>query len=261
MSQVIALLTDFGDKDGFVGTVKGVITSIAPETSIIDITHHVNPQDINSASWILACSYKYFPVGTIFVCVVDPGVGSSRKPLLVKISDYYFVGPDNGFLTRIIDKVNPQIVISLDNPDYWLDTVKQTFHGRDIFGPVAAHLAKSNCDIKKFGTQIPSEDPIKLELHKPYKEGNTIYGSVVYIDHFGNLITNISESWITNTNVLVSAGNIKLNGLQKAYSSVKEGKLLAIIGSDGYLELSVNCGNAAQSFNMSVNEAVIVEIE
>lgn len=260
MSNIIALLTDFGDKDGFTGTVKGVIYTIAPEVKVVDITHHVNPQDINAASWILASSYKYFPAGTIFVCVVDPGVGSSRKQILVKIHDYYFIGPDNGFLTRIINDIDPQLVISLDNPEYWLNNVKQTFHGRDIFGPVAAYLAKSNKDINTFGTQIPSETLIRLQLHKPYKDSKKIYGSVVYVDHFGNLVTDIPDGWITNTNVLVSVGRAKLKGLQSAYSNVDIGQPMAIIGSDGFLEVSINCGNAAQSLEVSVNERVVVEL-
>lgn len=260
MSQVIALLTDFGDKDGFVGTVKGVISSIAPEAKILDITHHVNRHDINAASWILASSYQYFPEGTIFVCVVDPGVGSDRKQILVKLKDYCFIGPDNGFISRVIKQDEVEIVISLDNPCYWLNSVKQTFHGRDIFAPVAAHLTHSTSDIKQFGSQISPEELVKLNLSKPYKEGNTLYGSIEYIDHFGNLITNIPEEWITNTNVLVSAGHIKLICLRTAYSDVARGELLAIIGSDGFLELSVNYGNAAKLFDVSVNEPVIVEL-
>ncbi|MGD9581880.1 MAG: S-adenosyl-l-methionine hydroxide adenosyltransferase family protein [Vampirovibrionia bacterium] len=260
MSNIIALLTDFGDMDGFVGTVKGVILSKAPEAKIVDISHNVKPQDINAASWILTSSYKYFPAGTIFVCVVDPGVGSNRKQILVKVDQYYFIGPDNGFMTRILDKCIPDVIVDLNNPQFWLDDVKQTFHGRDIFAPVAARLFNDKKGLSYFGSVIPIEDIVKLDLQYPYLKDNKIFGVVDYIDHFGNAITNIPESLINHKKIAVSCDRLHLDSLATSYSAVEVGEPLAIIGSDGYLELALNCGNLVEKFNLSVNDSVVIEL-
>lgn len=259
MSKIIALLTDFGYKDGFAATLKGVIYTICPEVQIVDISHEVKAYNILEASWILTNSFNFFPAGTIFVCVVDPGVGSERKKLLVQTDKYYFIAPDNGLLTGVINKSTVIKIISLDNNSFWLPEISNSFHGRDIFAPVAAHLASGLNPVDSFGSPVAADSLKKLPLPEPVCLNNQIKGTIVYIDNFGNVITNIPGSWLSSNNVLIKIKDLELNGIENCYTNVESGKCLALIGSHNYVEISVNGGRVCDLFDISVGEHIIIE--
>lgn len=187
---VITLLTDFGFGDGDVGVMKGVMTGIAPAARLIDITHEVGPQDVLSGAWILSTVYRYFPPGTVFLCVVDPGVGSDRRAIAVHAGDWFFVGPDNGLFSYVYAEQPVHIAALLNNPRYQLSHVSSTFHGRDIFAPAAAHLARG-VPLIEFSPALDAAALVRLNLPQAVRQGNVIVASVVQIDHFGNCITNI----------------------------------------------------------------------
>ncbi len=194
---VITLLTDFGLKDGYPAVMKGVIWKIAPGVQIADISHEISPQDIFGAAVLLDRSYRYFPEETIHVTVVDPGVGTLRRAIAAQIGPYYFIAPDNGLLTPIIEEAEsnslPTKFINLNRSAYWLPSVSNTFHGRDIFAPVAAYLA-AGANFKSLGTLI--NDPVRLKIPRPRPSKTGWFGQVIYIDHFGNLSTNLSSDLI-----------------------------------------------------------------
>jgi len=187
---VIALLTDFGLSDGYVGVMKGVIAGIAPDAQVIDITHAVAPQQIASGAWQLATVYRYFPRGTVFTCVVDPGVGSTRGAIALQAGDWFFVGPDNGLFSYIYAEQAIHQAVMLANTRYRLSQVSTTFHGRDVFAPAAAYLAQGVA-LSEFG---PASDPaslVRLDVRQPVRENGMIAARIVHIDHYGNLVTNI----------------------------------------------------------------------
>src|SRR5579885_2832502 len=177
---VVALLTDFGEGDGDVGVMKGVIAGITPDTLMIDITHDVAPQNVASAAWILACSYRYFPAGTVFVCVVDPGVGSSRGALAIHAGDWFFVGPDNGLFSYVLNEQTIHAAVLLSNPAYHLLQVSSTFHGRDVFSPVAAHIARG-VPLAEVGATIDPTTLVRLNLEPPQRQGEHIVAHIVHI--------------------------------------------------------------------------------
>lgn len=252
MSKVIALLTDFGEKDGFAGIMKGVMLNILSDAKIVDITHQIEPVNIHNAAWVLGNSYSYFPKDTVFVCVVDPGVGSSRNILLVKTKDHYFLAPDNGLLTYIIDKEKIEDAVIIDNKDYWLSTVSSTFHGRDIFAPVAAYLAGGNVELSTLGKTIDHNRIYKTFINNPKRFGNEISGIIAYIDHFGNLVTNVSTNLLFTNNIEIHYNSNIIKGLYKSYQEVEKGKLLAIVGSNGFVEIAANNDSAKAILNSSI---------
>ena len=258
--QIITLTTDFGDIDPYVGIMKGVILNIYPYAKIVDITHTIPPQDIWQANWTIQNSYNYFPHKTIHLCIVDPGVGSKRKAILIETKNYFFIGPDNGLFTNVPEKEEVINIIELSEKKYWLPNLKgeidpaPTFHGRDIFSPVAAHLAKGVA-AKEFGTQLEKETLVKLSLNSFTKTQKGIAGIVKYIDHFGNIITNIPKSDIP-TKIHGRIKNVDFKGLAQSYSEGELNKLIAINGSTGYLELSINSGNAAKITKAQVGDKV-----
>ena len=256
--SIITLITDFGDIDPFVGIMKGVILSICPEAHIIDISHNISPHNILAANWILRCSYHYFPKGTIHLCVVDPGVGSLRKPILLETSNYFFIGPDNGMFNVILEQEIITNAIELTEEKYWLKNISKTFHGREIFAPVAAHLANKLSPLK-LGRQINLKDLSRLPTLNLTKKENGYIGIVQYIDRFGNLITNIPDAYLTQK----ISGGIKDNdfyGLTSSYSEGEKNKLFAIIGSHGFLEIAVNKGSAAKLIGASIGDEVKVNL-
>ena len=184
----IVLLTDFGLKDHYVGVMKGVIARIAPQVQVIDLTHAVPPQDIRGGSFHLWASYRFFPSGSIFVAVVDPGVGTERRGLLIEIEERFFIGPDNGLFSLIIDHHPDFVAYELTNRTYFLEQISHTFHARDIFAPVAAHLA-SGVSPESFGPRV--RDLVRLPFPTIREEEERLIGSIIHVDHFGNLITNI----------------------------------------------------------------------
>lgn len=192
---MIALLTDFGQSDGYVGVMKGVILRIVPHVQIVDITHDVAPQDVAAGAWILATSYRYFPRNTVFTCVVDPGVGSSRHPIALHAGNWYFVGPDNGLFHYVMAEQPVHAAVILDQSDYHLSEVSSTFHGRDIFSPVAAHLA-GGATLSQVGSFVAPAALQCLGIAPLQREGDRITAHVAHIDHFGNIITDIPLSLV-----------------------------------------------------------------
>ena len=258
MTKLIALLTDFGNTDGYVGILKGVIYNIYPDIKIIDLSNELINYDITSSAWVLKNSYKYFPINTIFLCIVDPGVGSNREKLIVKTDKYYFIAPDNGLLSYIFKESRIEKIIKIDNKEFWLPEISQTFHGRDIFSPVAANLAKCPEQLERFGPFITLESVNIIELPSPIISKEKIKGSIIYIDNFGNLITNIQKSLITSANANVRIKNIDIKGISKSYANKKSGELLAILGSHNNIEIAINGGNAKEFLNASIYDDVLI---
>ena len=254
--MIIALLTDFGLSDPYVGIMKGVILNINPDVQLVDISHLIVPQNINEAAFMLGRSYSYFPKGTIFVVVVDPGVGSQRSILMVEVNGYIFLAPDNGVLKYIFNKHPGAHIFQVTNQKYFLSQVSQTFHGRDIFAPVAAHLSK---DIrpKQLGSRI--SEFIRGEISVPVKGQDRIVGEVIYFDRFGNGITNIEQNMIINlASAKIQIKNYTISKLSLSYHDVEMGTPLALIGSGGTVEISINQGNAKNSLPLQIGDSVTV---
>jgi len=258
--SIITLITDFGLKDGNVGVMKGVILGIAPQVQIVDLSHMIQPQDILEANLVLRRSVPYFTTGTIHVVVVDPGVGTQRRPMAARIGDQLFVGPDNGVVTMLVEYSkarNWQIdTYQLDRPETWLNPVSHVFHGRDIFAPVAAHLA-NGVSLNSLGTLI--SDPVLLNLPQPKPTSKGWVGEVIHIDHFGNISTNIGEQYFGNTDARIRVGGVVIDGLVRTFGDRKPGDLVALFGSTGSLIVSEVNGNAAKRLKIRVGSVVTVE--
>ncbi|TNF52337.1 hypothetical protein EP227_07555 [bacterium] len=260
---VITLTTDFGLKDPFVGVMKGIILGINPEAEIVDITHSITPQNILEASQVLSMSYSYFPPSAIHVAVVDPGVGGLRKPLLVITDQYFFIGPDNGIFTPVFEQkqAGHVHVIHLSSTNYFLPVKGPTFHGRDIFAPVAAWLSKG-VNSEKFGKE--TKDYIRLSLPKATFDGTTLSGEVVYIDCFGNAITNINKALLESLSPDISQEELKIayKGEQMTLATHYEEKerngLSALLNSFDCLELFLYKNNATEQFDINVGDKVKV---
>lgn len=252
--KIITLTTDFGNDDPFDGVMKGVILNIRPDAQIVDLTHNIAPQDIYQANFLLSECYQYFPKSTIHVCVVDPGVGSQRKPILIETKNCFFIGPDNGLFTSILEKEEIVSVIELTEKKYWLPKISQTFHGRDIFAPVAAHLA-NGIELKSFGNKINEKDLIRLKLNKAVKTENGFNGIVQYIDHFGNLISNIPNDSV-NGKILGNIKSYDFGGLVQSFADADKNTLTAIKGSSGYIELFVFKDNAQKYTDAKVCDEI-----
>jgi len=258
MNRIVTLTTDFGLKDPYAGIVKGVILSINSSAQIIDIAHNVSPHDILEGSFYIYQSYAYFPEGTIHTGVVDPGVGSERRPVVIETEDYFFVGPDNGLFSHVLGREKVRRIIHITNSDYFPGRVSHTFHGRDIFAPVAAHLSMG-ADPGDMGVSI--DDPCTLPIPVPERSGSAFRGEVVYVDSFGNLITNITDKDIEylkslSTDIEIRIKGLKIEGVCKTYSMAGTGKPIALIGSCGYLEIACNCKKASDALNAAVGEKV-----
>jgi len=259
---VITLTTDFGVQDSYVGTMKGVILGIHPQARIIDITHQVTPQDTLEASLILENAYPYFPPGTVHVAVVDPGVGSSRRPIVVVTPDHLFVGPDNGTFTRIFEAHEIEGVFEITNDSFMLANVSHTFHGRDVFAPAAAHLASGRTP-EEVGPRVT--DPRQSEIPVPRIYPDQICGEVIYIDNFGNVITNISRKQC-DAAVGDHAMRIRINGkvirtIHRTYQDSEPGAALALFGSNELLEIAVAGGRADRRIGAGKGDTVIVDIQ
>ncbi|MCC7353083.1 MAG: SAM-dependent chlorinase/fluorinase [Anaerolineae bacterium] len=257
---IITLTTDFGLSDGYVGIMKGVILGICPQATLVDLTHEIPPQNVRQAAYVLKAATPYYPPGTIHVVVVDPGVGGARRPLAIQTPNALFIGPDNGVFTPILLQETlyrkPPAIVHLDQPRYWLATVSHTFHGRDIFAPVAAHLA-NGVSLSALGTQIT--DAVVLNVPRPARQpGGSIAGEVIYVDRFGNLITNIPAAWLPPEGKWVfEIRQKRINGLSPNYAAVPTGSLLAIVSSEETLEIAQREGSAARSLGTGAGEPVI----
>jgi S-adenosylmethionine hydrolase len=248
---IITLLTDFGTKDHYVASMKGTILSINPRCTLVDITHHVSPHDITEGAFILANAYSSFPKGTIHLSVVDPGVGSPRAPILLETTNYFFIGPDNGLFTFALKKEKVRKGIVLSNPKYFLSHRSTTFHGRDLFAPVAAHLSMG-VKPEAFGPRLDSW--IEIDFENPRMRGRALIGKILHIDAFGNLISNIDSQKLFNhvreDSFVVRIGKRSIQGLKKAYWEGKKNEPMVLIGSGGFLEVSVREGNAQKALKV-----------
>jgi S-adenosyl-L-methionine hydrolase (adenosine-forming) len=240
---VIALLTDFGTSDGHVAAMKAVIQSICPKPTIIDISHGIAPQRIAEARFILWSVYRYFPPKTIFVCVVDPGVGTKRKIIAVKTQKHMFLAPDNGLLDLVLTGSEVKKAIVIKDQKYFLKDISNTFHGRDIFSPAAAHLAKG-IKITSLGPSISLKKP--KDIFIPVSNKGDYNGTVIYSDRFGNLITNFQTKKIRQAELKIKE---KVVYLHNTYGDVNEGELLALTGSSGLIEIAVRNGSAKEKLH------------
>lgn len=250
---IITLTTDFGLADGYVGTMKGVILGIAPAARLVDLSHEITPQNVPQAAYILRRAAPYFPLGTIHLAVVDPGVGSARRPLLVVTPQAMFVGPDNGLFTFALDQPAAQAYV-LDRPETWLPQISNTFHGRDIFAPVAARLATGFAP-DELGTPIC--DAVRFDQPAPQRLGNDeIVGHVIHVDRFGNLISDVPAAWLTDGRWRCEIAGQRLETLTATYADVAPGTLLALVSSGGTLEVAVREGNAARALDIGAGATV-----
>jgi S-adenosylmethionine hydrolase len=261
---IITLSTDFGLKDGNVGVMKGVIWGIAPAAQIADLSHLIAPQNILEGTLILGRSAPYFPTGSIHVMVVDPGVGTARRPIAARLGKQLFVGPDNGLCTLMLETAQRNAedieIVHLDNPRYWLKEVSDVFHGRDIFSPVAAHLA-NGVALTDLGAHI--QDPVRLEIPRPTRTPQGYLAQIVYIDSFGNLATNLRREDLPEDGSLVKMRiqGLELKGMARTFGERPVGELVLLYGSTGSLIVSVVNGSAAARLGSRVNDPVEVILE
>ncbi len=252
---IITLTSDFGDADGYVGVMKGVILGIAPAARLVDLSHEIAPQAIRQAAYVLGQAAPHFPPGTIHLAVVDPGVGGARRPLLVTTPAASFIGPDNGLFTFALALAGAQ-AWRLDRPAFWLPAVGRTFHGRDIFAPVAAHLANG---VHPADLGSPIADALRLPDAGPERRSTGVIGGhIIHVDHFGNLISNIPGAWVVAGGWCVELRGREIARLSQTYADVPIGSLLALISSGGTVEIAVRDGNAAAHLGVGVGEPVIL---
>ncbi|OMJ86373.1 hypothetical protein SteCoe_12095 [Stentor coeruleus] len=256
--SIITLTTDFGYDDWYVGAMKGVILSINLKVTLVDITHNCPSGDIMSGAFIIKNS-DYFPQNTIHIIVVDPGVGSSRIPLIAKLSNnQIYVLPDNGLLTLLLQKHSLVEAFAIENHKFMLNSISNTFHGRDIFAPAAAY-ASTGINISEFGR--PINDLVQLSIQPIEKIENSISGTIVYIDKFGNLISNIHNSFINKKILLARLKNYTINQVGYKFCDVGRNESVVIFSSDGYIEIAVNLGSAKNIYNVEVGEKMIIEFD
>lgn len=261
-SGIITLTTDFGLSDPYVGIMKGVILSINPAARVIDVSHLIKAGSVLQAAGIIRESYTFFPKGTVHVAVVDPAVGTERRLILLETEEYLFVGPDNGIFWPII-VAHPDIkVIHLTESKYFLPNITHTFHGRDIFAPVAAHLS-GGVDPSNMGPSI--NDPVPLKIPRPQQTGQVLSGQIIRVDHFGNLITNILQKDLDqfsgSARPFIKLGDLVIEGVSKTYADASEGETLAMIGSSGLLEIAVNLGRACDRLGLNSEDIVGMRTE
>ncbi len=261
MGAPIVLMTDFGTQDSYVGVMKGVLSGIAPTTPVIDLTHQIRPQDLAHAAYTLRIALPYFPPETIFCCVVDPGVGSARRAVAVRAGAWWFVLPDNGILTTVLHHWPAQHAVSLTNARYHLPARSATFHGRDIFAPVAAHLA-TGVPWEQLGERLDVGQLHQLELPGTRREAGRVIGTVMHVDHFGNLVTSLTAEDLggaTGWQIRLSEPELVIPAIARTFADVPLGSPVAYLGSDGFLELAVRHGNAAREWGVALGTEVIAE--
>ena len=261
MPPIITLTTDFGIKDHYVGAMKAVLLSISENARLVDISHQIPPQDIMAGAWVVRNSAMLFPPDSVHLVVVDPGVGTQRKPIAIRIEDQYFVGPDNGIFSLIADQYEYKGV-ELTNSRYWRKKPSNTFHGRDIFAPVAAHIA-NGVPLSELGEPIE-----KLETYRwavPISDKDGVQGWVVHIDHFGNLITNIPESMIRSagdgSDLKIYVGNTIFDTIVDTFGDVPDGEPAAYVGSSGVLEIAINKGDAREMLGVEKGAQVSIVVQ
>lgn len=254
--MLITLTTDFGLQDSFVGVMKGVIAGINPQARVIDLTHGLPAQNVMAGALTLRHALAYFPRGAIHVAVLDPGVGGARRPVLIECDGRYFIGPDNGLLSLAVGDKTPSYIVQLSNPAYHLEPISATFHGRDIFAPVAAHLSLG-VPVSAFGERLDNFQ--RLALPKIVRKANERLGEIIYIDNFGNLFTNFQEHDLTGlpgAQFAIAVGAVRVAGLAPNYAAAEEGGFVAVINSWGLLEIAVYRGNAEQLSGAKIGDIV-----
>ncbi len=260
-SGIVTLITDFGLRGEYGGAMKGAILKVNPRCQIVDITHQITPQSIAEASLILENSYSYFPKGTIHVVVVDPGVGSKRRPIVLRKKDYLFVGPDNGVFSSILASKGANEGYQIARNIFFLSPVSRTFHGRDIFAPVAGHLSRG-LRPQEVGPRI--RDFVRLESPRPRQEGNRFIGQILWADSFGNLITNFPreefEEKLIHDPFVLQGRKWQIDRLDLIYSQGPPGKPMALFGSSGRLEIAINQGSAEKELGLKAGDKIIIVI-
>ncbi len=266
------MTTDFGWADGYVGAMKGVILGIEPTATVVDISHDITPQDIREAAFVLYTIYRYFPAGTVHVVVVDPGVGSERRAIAVGTGRAYFVAPDNGVLSYVVAGEEVEMAVHLTEPRYWRPEVSRTFHGRDIFAPVAAHLAQG-VPLEDLGESLrrlqrpPYWDLVTFPLPRPQsRPDGALVGHILHIDRFGNLITSFEVQGVEgkelgvplNARTVIEIGGRRIEGVRSTYTEVRGKEPLVLIGSSGHLEVAVSGGSAALMLRSKVGDEVVL---
>lgn len=258
--SIITITTDFGLQDAYVGSMKGVILSINPRVRLIDITHDLPAHRILQAAILLREACPRFPRETIHLAVVDPGVGGHRRALLLRIQDRFYIGPDNGIFGLLLEDLTLQGAWRLNNPKYFLPSVSRTFHGRDVFAPVAAHLA-AGIPPEAFGPRIT--DPSDLPFPAHHAEPGELRGQILWVDRFGNCITNLSDkvvhSWAQGASFVVHAASKEIAQISTAYESLPRGEALAIINSMGYLEIACNQARADRTLGLREGDPVVLK--
>lgn len=255
---IITMTTDFGQADSYVGTMKGVVLSLCPAARVVDISHQIRPQAVQQAAYVLSTAVPYFPPGTVHLAVVDPGVGSQRRPIVVQTERALYVAPDNGVLSLVFSQEPARLAIHLTDPRYRLDPVSATFHGRDVFAPAAAHLA---CGIaaSAMGEPLPLDELVSLPGIDPRQQANGGWlGEILHIDHFGNLVTSF-RGHDPQTRITILVGGKRIHKLSRTFADVAAGELVAYTGSSGYLEIAVREGNAARQLDLDIGAPVRVE--
>jgi len=260
--SVITLLTDFGTKDHYVASMKGTILNINSRCTLIDITHHITPHDIKEGAFILGNAYSSFPKGTIHLSVVDPGVGGSRKPILIVTTNYFFVGPDNGLFTFALKREKVEKAVALTNQNYFFSQMSNTFHGRDLFAPVAAYLSLG-VKPEAFGPALNSW--VELDFGKTRIREGRLIGEILHIDAFGSLISNIGNEqlfhFVKDHSFVIRVGKRTIRGLKKGYWEGKRNEAMALIGSGGFLEISAREGNAQKVLRVKKGDQVTIVID
>lgn len=270
---MITITTDFGTEDAYVPAMKGVMLEICPDARLVDVTHEISPQDVMEAAFVLQSAVPYFPKGAIHLVVVDPGVGTERRAVALRSDDHWFVGPDNGVFPLVLDGKRPDEIVKLDNPEAWhTPDPSTTFHGRDIFAPAAAHLAAGQ-SLTSIGSPVESLESLHWAV--PSTSAQTVQGWVIHVDHFGNCVTNIRRSTLATVTGLDDdlpsldalpslkgyAGNSVLEAIHTTYGAVAQGEPLLLFGSTGFLEISVNGGNASELLDIRKGDSVKIAFE
>jgi S-adenosylmethionine hydrolase len=254
---VIALLTDFGTADGYVGVMHGVILRINPAATVVDVCHEVPPQNVRAAAFVLSTVYPYFAPRTIHVVVVDPGVGSERQAIAVRTARGVFVAPDNGVLSYVLAREPILQMVQLTNAEYWLAPLSRTFHGRDVFAPVAAHLSRG-VPLSELGPGVQNVVRFAIPVAHVADDG-TLHGEVLHVDRFGNLVTNLTRELLPmGQQLAVRIAGREVSGPAQSYAQVGEGELLALFGSSGYLEIAARNGSAAAALQAGAGTPVVV---
>jgi len=257
-APIITLLTDFGLGDTYVASMKGVILNICPDARLVDLSHLVPPQDVRAGAFLLVSASRDFPAGTIHLAVIDPGVGTDRRGLVIRADDYFFVGPDNGLFSLALREASGWEAFSLERPVYWRTTISKTFHGRDIFAPTAAHLAMG---VPAEALGPPCIPEIASWADVVHKE-EELLGEIIHIDHFGNAVTNVNratlERFASGPRVTVRIGGLTLSAMVDTYGDLEAGNLIALIGSSNFLEIAITQGNAAKTCGLRRGDPVCI---